>query len=152
MIVQVDLSAKIEQWSKDTAVALSNGIQGSILVDRRVKKAARDWLQDRYPDRIPSFYMYMVCAVLIYLLVRPELDQISHLEIDQDYPGTRSEDLIKNFLLNFLHRDDPSLRGGFISFRKVKGSRADILARRTFVGKEAADRAISLDEIKAAFN
>lgn len=150
-VVEVDLSAKVEQWSKDTAVAFSDGIEGSILVEKGVKKGAREWLRFRYPNRRPAYYRYLLFAAFIYLALQPFLDQIEHVCIDQDYTGERAEDLIKNFLLNFLHRDDPSLRGKFVSFRKVAGSQADLLARHIFEGKETADREIGLDDFKAVF-
>jgi hypothetical protein len=50
-VVEVDLSAKVEQWSKNTAVAFSDGIQGSILIESSIKRAARDWLRASRPNR-----------------------------------------------------------------------------------------------------
>lgn len=150
-IVYVDASAKVEQWTKDTAVAFSDGIEGSILVEKGTKREAREWLRFRYPNRSSAYYQYLLFASFIYLALLPFLDQIEHVCIDQDYTGKRAEDLIKNFLLNFLHRHDPSLRGKFISFRKVAGSKADLLARRIFTGEETADREISLEDFKAIF-
>ncbi len=150
-IVEVDLSAKVEQWSRNTAVAFSNGIQGSILIDKGVKRRARDWLRDRYPDRSKGFYRYLLFAAFVYLVTRPHLQQIRHMAIDRDYPGPHNEKLIKDFLLNFMHRDDPSLRGDFISFREVKGSQADILARTIYRGDKEPERRIKFEDIRAIF-
>lgn len=154
-VVQVDLSAKIEQWSKNTAVAFSDGIQGSVWISSRVKKDARDWLKVVYPKRRQSFYKYLLFAVVIYLLIKPYLRQIRQVVIDRDYSGRRSKEFITNFLFNFLQRDDPSLRGGFIDFQRVGGSKADLLARSIFEkgkrGEHGADREISLDDIQAVF-
>lgn len=149
-VVKVDLSAKIEQWSKNTAVAFSDGIQGSILIAPKVKRYVRDWLKTRYPSRRPAFYLYNLLAVFIYLLIKPYLQQIEQVVIDRDYPGKKSEGEIKSWLLHFLHRDNLSLRGDFISFQEVRGSTADILARRTFEKGRAAytGRKITVDEIK----
>jgi len=150
-VVEVDLSAKVEQWSKNTAVAFSDGIQGSILVESSVKRAARDWLRTRFPNRSKAFYRYNLLAAFVYLLIKPHLQQVEHVVIDKDYPGEKNEGLIKVFLLNLLHRDDPSLRGGFISFREVRGSAADILARRVYLGNEEADRKITIEDIQQLF-
>jgi len=150
-VVEVDLSAKVEQWSKDTAVAFSDGIQGSILVSSRVKREARDWLRDRYPNRSKGFYRYLLFAAFVYLLVQPHLRQIMRVIIDRDYPGQHPEAQIKGRLLQFLHRDDPSLRGEFISFREVKGSKADALARDVFRSRRKADRQITLNDIQQIF-
>lgn len=147
-VVEVDLSAKVEQWSKNTAVAFSDGIQGSILIESSIKRAARDWLKTWCPNRGTAFYQYNLLAAFVYLLIKPHLQQIEHVVIDKDYPGEKNEGLIKVFLLNLLHREDPSLRGRFISFREVKGSAADILARRVYLGDKEADRKIAIKDIQ----
>ena len=149
--IEVDLSAKVEQWSRDTAVAFSDGISESILVKKKVKKAARDWLHERYPNRSSTFHTHLFLATLIYIAIRPYLPEIRRIEIDDDYPGASSHDRIKNLLLNFLQTDKPSLRGNFIGFREVRGSSADILARRTYEGREEAKREINLNDIKKLF-
>ncbi len=146
--VFVDLSAKVEQWNKNTAVAFSNGIKGSILISKKVKKAARNWLKTEYPNHSTTFYCYNLLTVWIYLLLKPNLERIGHIVIDKDYPGQESEKLIKDFLLNFLHRDKPTLRGSFISFQEVRGSCADILARDIYQNKKEANRKITLEDIR----
>lgn len=148
--VSVDLSAKVEQWSKDTAVAFSDGINGSIFVNKKTKKAARNWVKTVYPNRKPTFYVYLLFAILIYLAIKLYVDKIRHIEIDQDYSGSQTEGDIKSWLLHLLHRHNPSLRGRFISFREIKGSNADILAREIFQEARPADRKIYLSDIKEA--
>lgn len=150
-VVEVDLSAKVEQWSSNTAVAFSDGIQGSILISSRVKRAVRDWLRIRYPGRRNAYYVYNLLAAFIYLLVKPYLEQIEQVVIDKDYSGEESERLIKVFLLNLLHRDDPSLRGKFISFREVRGEAADVLARKVYQEEKDADRRITVTEVQQLF-
>ena len=150
-VVEVDLSAKVEQWSKNTAVAFSDGIQGSILVESSIKRAARGWLRTWHPNRSKAFYRYNLLAAFVYLLIKPHLQQIEHVVIDKDYPGEKNEGLIKDFLLNLLHWEGPSLRGEFISFREVRGSAADILARRVYLGDKGADRKITVKDIQQLF-
>lgn len=150
-VVEVDLSAKVEQWSKNTAVAFSDGIQGSILVESSIKRAARRWLRTWHPNRSKAFYRHNLLAAFVYLLIKPHLQQIEHVVIDKDYPGKKNEGLIKDFLLNLLHWEDPSLRGEFISFREVRGSAADILARRVYLGDKGADRKITVKDIQQLF-
>lgn len=149
--VEVDLSAKLEQWTKNTAVAFSDGIQGTILITSRVKREAREWLRDRYPKRSKRFYRYLLFAALVFLAIQPHLQQIGHVIIDRDYPGQQPEGQIKSRLLQFLHREDPKLRGDFVSFRELKGARADILARDIYQRNKKADRLVSLDDIRQVF-
>lgn len=150
-VVEVDLSAKVEQWSKNTAIAFSDGIQGSILIESSIKRAARDWLRAWHPNRSKAFYRYSLLTAFVYLLVKPHLQQIEHVVIDKDYPGAKNEGLIKDVLLGLLHREDPSLRGEFISFQEVRGSAADILARRVYLGDKKADRKIAIKDIQQLF-
>ena len=147
----VDLSAKVEQWNKNTAVAFSDGINGTILISKKTKKTARNWLKIQYPNRSASFYRYSLLSALIYLLLKPNLQEIRLIVVDKDYPGEESENQIRSRLLQFFHREGFHLRGIIISFQEVKGSKADILARSVFVGERDTDREVSLNEIKAVF-
>jgi hypothetical protein len=149
--VLVDLSAKVEQWSKDTAVVFSDGIQGSALVSKKVKKQARDWLKAHYPKQKQAFYHYFLFAVFIYLLIRPYLPQIRRLVVDLDYPGEHSKRRIKDFLLDLLRHDQPGLRSHFLTFREVRGSKADQIARSIFKRRKVADRKIILQDIQTVF-
>jgi hypothetical protein len=149
-IVYVDASAKVEQWTRDSAIAIADGIQASILVKGKVKGKARNWLRARYPNRRRAFYVNLLFSILIYLVAEPHLKHIGHLCIDADYTDQDQE--IKSWLLHFLHRHDPTLRGEFISIHRVKGSKADLLAREIFEGKQTADRNVSLEEIVAVFD
>lgn len=146
--VAVDLSAKMEQWTKDTAVAFSDGIQGSILIRSRVKRRARRWLERRYPHRRSTYYTFLMLALAVYLLIRPHLDEIEHVVIDQDYPGRENEGEIKSWLFHLLHRDDPSLRGRFVRFREVRGTRADVLAREVYRGNKEPDQMVTLNDLQ----
>lgn len=69
----------------------------------------------------------------------------------RSFEPMKGSKLIKDFLLNFLHRDDPSLRGDFISFREVKGSQADILARAIYRGSKEAERRIRFEDFQVIF-
>ena len=151
-IVAVDLSAKVEQWNKNSVIAFSNGIQGSTFVSKKVKKASKDLLKIYYPHHGPAFYTFQLFAVFIYLTIQPYLQQIKKLHIDQDYSGKKTEGFIKDFLLNFLRRDIPSLRGNFIQFRKVGGSNADRLARDIYQDKKKADRSITFKQVQALWS
>lgn len=149
--VSVDCSAKVEQWSKDTALAFSNSVQGSVLVKKKVKQQARNWLKRHYPHRSSSFYTFQLFAAFVCLLIKPHLSAVERLQIDRDYPGQQTENILKAILLNFFQHINPSLRKGFIQFRGVKGSKADRLARSIFQQQQPADRIISFEEIQALF-
>lgn len=145
--ISVDMSAKVEQWSQNTVVVFSNGIQEARLVSHKVKQQARNWLKIKYPQRRQAFYHYLLFAVFIYVLIKPYLDKIDRIIIDQDYPGKLSEEAIKSWLFHFLRRQKSSLPKRFITFRAIKGSKADLLARQIFK-QGRCERHITLQEIQ----
>ncbi len=143
-IVYIDLSAKLEQWSCNSVVALSDGFSHTILVQSQVKQQARDLLIAQHGRKSVR---YRLLAAMIYLLVRDDLNNIRQIVIDRDYTGHQSEATIKNLLLHHLRRRIPDLDAGFVRFEEVRGSRADQLARRVYLRKQKADRVIRFEEL-----
>jgi hypothetical protein len=146
--IYVDLSAKVEQWSKDTAVAFSNdGIMAVRLVSSKTKRLMREHLQEQYPNHAASFYVYLINALVITVLIAPYIHHIDHIVIDQDYPGSRSKGMIELWMMNLIRRLRPQVRGGLVDFRNIKGSRADRLAREMYQRKRGVHGGITLDEM-----
>ncbi|MBX3054415.1 MAG: hypothetical protein KF753_23280 [Caldilineaceae bacterium] len=145
--VYIDLSAKIEEWSADSAIAMTNGGETVFLVRARVKRQARDWLKKSGNKRREAVYIYRLLSALVYLISAPELSNIELLIIDADYPGTRPAAAIRNELVPLLQRERRHFSGKRIRFQQVKGSKADRLARDVFRGKIQAQREITLEEI-----
>jgi hypothetical protein len=147
--VYIDLSAKLEQWAADTVIAMADGGETVLIVPATVKRAARDWLkeEDRH-SRQEAVYLYRLLAVLVSLIVWPELDTIDGIVIDDDYPGPGPAAAIKNELIPLLKRQRQSFMGRQVFFQRVKGLRADRLARRVFLSKQREGRVITLQEIQ----
>jgi hypothetical protein len=59
----VDLSAKIEQWTKDSAVAISNGESKVYLVTARVKQKLRMQLANKYDAKTLKYRMLALLGV-----------------------------------------------------------------------------------------
>jgi hypothetical protein len=144
MIVRVDLSAKVERWEQDSAVAACNGLARVYLIPGKVKQQLRQWLFSRYRRNSAT---YRAFALFVYLAIREDLGSIEQVVIDQDYSGAGVEGTIKNLLLDLLRADRPEVTAGFIRFENVADSRADVFAREAFQRKRAADRTISFDEL-----
>jgi hypothetical protein len=143
-IVYVDLSAKVEQWNKDSAIALCNDVQRVCLVTSKVKRQLRQQLMQRHGKKSLTFRML---AVLIYFLLRGEMHHVHQVVIDRDYSGSQAEATIKALLLDLLYRDRPDLNSGFIRFENVAGNNADLFARETFQGKRKPDQVVTLKEL-----
>jgi hypothetical protein len=143
--VYVDLSAKVEQWVRDSAVVMANEQQQrAFLVPHNVKQKARRLIKKLYGAKSDR---YRLLTVLVYLVVRESLDTIDLIVIDKDYDGPQAEATIKNLLLALIRINKPDATSGMIIFENVKGSKADKLAKRIYDGKATAERVVSYEEI-----
>lgn len=145
-VAYVDMSAKVEQWSWNSAIAISNGRSRVYLIQGRVKQAVRQFLIRLYGEKSIEYRMF---ALLVFLIVQDEVADISQLIIDRDYTGNEAEATIKNLLLPMLRLNRPSANAGFIRFENVRGSKADKLARKVYAGEVKADKKISYIEVEA---
>jgi hypothetical protein len=66
----VDLSAKLEQWTKDSALAVADGAHYVYLVPSSVKQLARQQLTTIYGRQSVRYWLL---AALVYLAVRDGL-------------------------------------------------------------------------------
>lgn len=144
-IVYVDLSAKVEQWDKDSAIALCNDVQRVYLITRKVKRQLRQRLLERHGKKSLTFRML---AILVYLMLRDDLAHVRQVVIDRDYSGSQAEATIKTLLLDLLYRHKPGLHGGFIRFENIAGHNADVFARETFQGNRKPDRVVTFRELE----
>jgi hypothetical protein len=141
----VDLSAKIEQWTKDSAVAVSNGESKVYLVTARVKQKLRLQLAARYDAKTLK---YRILALLVYLAIRDDLANIKQVVLDQDYTGNAAETTVRNILLSLLQRQNPSITPAFVRFQRVRGSSADKMARDVYMRQKPPTRKIGFAELE----
>lgn len=142
--VTVDISAKIEAWDKPSVIAVANDHTRALLVTAETKQAAARLLKGNAEQP-----QYVLMAVLTYLLVRPELDRLSSITLDQDYSGEVAERRILRRLLSLLRQDRPKLKARALRMKNVAGSAADRLAREVYRGLQLPDGEITLAEIEA---
>lgn len=145
MVVYVDMSAKVEDWNADSAVAVSNGISHAYLIPAKVKQNARRLVTELYSNKSVTYRLF---ALFIYIAVKDNLRNVRQIVIDKDYSGEAVEVTIKNLLLNLLRRNKPDTDSGFIRFANVKDSRADILAREAFQRKVTSVKVVTWSEIE----
>ena len=111
-VVYIDMSAKLEQWSVDSVIAMTDGGETVLIVPARVKRQARDWLKaaDK-KERAEAIYIYRFLAILVYMIAGPELEGIESIVIDRDYPGIEPATKIKNELVPLLRQRRPDFTG-----------------------------------------
>ena len=141
----VDLSAKVDHWTKDSAVAVSNDGCHVFLASGKVKQKARLRIRSRHGEKSEQ---YRLLAALIYVAISTDLPTLAYVVIDQDYSGAAAEATIKNFLLELLHRDRADITSGFIRFAKLRGTRADRMAKRVYDGKTKPDHNLKFSELE----
>lgn len=143
MIIEVDQSGKIENTNKNTIIAFSNEIFGSILILAKDKREIQKIFRKIGKPRI---FVYKLFAILIFLLVKKHLKKIDQIIIDEEYPGKSI--LIKDYLLREIRKVRPNFSKENISFRTVgKKSKAHYLAYGVAIGKKLADKTVSVKEI-----
>lgn len=142
--VFVDVSAKIETWEKVSVVVVANGHSNALRLPAYVKKAMRDALRGGLEPP-----QYVIFAAAIYLTLRPYLSQIKRIRVDLDYSGASAERTIRRLLVEMIRRDVPGFRGSEIRLEEVSGTRADILARQCYRGKQPVNGEISLADMRA---
>ena len=143
-LLYVDLSAKAEQWTNASAVAAANGHTYTILVGSRAKQRARQMIRERHGARMEQ---YRLLAILVYLVIKPDLPNLNYVVIDKDYAGEYAESQIKYFLLQLITIDKPDATAGMIHFQSVKGKTADKLAKQVFDGYVRPNRNVSTEEL-----
>jgi hypothetical protein len=147
-VFYVDVSAKIENWTADSVVALTNGSARVLVVPAKVKQEARAWLRRRYPNRNGTYHALILLAVLISLIIEPDLDSAEYIVIDEDYSGAAIHAKLKTELAPLLRQRRPDFSSGRIQFQRVKGTKADRLAREVFLMRSRRKyRHVTFEEI-----
>ena len=115
MRVEIDQSGKFEATKEDTVLALSNGVEMSVLVSRSVKRSCIQELRSR-GHAGQKFYTQLFATGLFFLL-RNYSDNLSQVIIDTEYTGKERQ--IKEHLINLLRRAHCRIIPEAIQFRQI---------------------------------
>lgn len=143
MIIEIDQSGKIENTSKNTIIAFSNNIFGSLLITGKDKREIQKIFR-----RVgkPKVFIYRLFAILIFILIKKHIKRIDQIIIDLEYPG--KSNLIKNYLLQEIKKEQIEFLSGDISFKRIgKKSKAHYIAYGVAIGKKLPDRRVSVKEV-----
>jgi hypothetical protein len=145
MNIFIDQSSKIEYTSQNTVIAYSNGKQKAILIKAKDKREIQEIFRQAGK---PDMFVYRTFAVLIYLLIKKELKEITHIAIDKEYIG--KESLIKNFLLEVIRKNGKDFPPEDISFVLVgKKHGCHKKAIGVYRGDQTADIIVERKEVLA---
>ena len=143
MKIYIDQSGKVEYTSQSTVVAFSNGKTKTLVIKAVDKRYIQNYF--RLAGK-PDIFTYKTFAVLIFLLVKDDLEKISCLVIDIEYPG--KNDLIKNFLIELLKKNGVNMGKIEVNFLLV-GKHVDchIQALTVHRGHAKPDKVVKTEDI-----
>src|SRR5690242_2289389 len=100
MHADIDMSGRIEETNRATAVGLANGVSFCVYISGVEKRKAIAILKERYPDRDVALIHILIFTVLLYYVLQPHIERLSLVTIDLEYMG--HDALIKNRVLTLL--------------------------------------------------
>lgn len=143
MEIEIDQSGKIENTSKNTVIAFSNKIFGSIFISTKDKREIQKIFRGAGKSRI---FVYKLFAILIFLLIKKHLKNIDQIIIDDEYPGKGH--LIKNFLFQEIKKRNSDFSPNDIIIKRIgKKSRAHYVAYGVATAKKLPDKRVTIKEI-----
>ena len=117
MHISVDQSPRIENWTKNSAIAFSNGTQKVLIITSQLKREALALLLKR--GKTEDTAKWMIFAAGIFLLVRDDLSKIQKITIDQDFDARTMNNLC-HWLWQKIKRSKPRFALDDIDFRSIK--------------------------------
>ena len=125
MRVEIDQSGQIGKFNTDTVLALANGERLAIVIPAAVKRAAHEYLREKYRE-IREPYLRIFAASL-FLLLKDYANKYDQIVIDEEFTGKWST--IKAFLVGYLRKLYPQFNPNVLQWRRIgKRSRAHELA------------------------
>jgi len=136
--VLVDQSGKVEETSRCTVLAFSNGRDYSIKITSRTKRQLQEMFRRRGQGRL---YIDRTFSALLFLLLRDFLTRNDVVVIDLEYDG--HDRLIKDILSEMFGSNLPEIRFETLG----DGSQAHALANKVFKGKKLPEKIFTLSEV-----
>ena len=150
MQAEVDMSGRIEETNRPTALALANDVTECILISGRDKRMAIQALKQIKPERERKQIHVLIFSTLLYLLLSDYFTAAGVILIDSEYPGY--EAVIKNRVMSLCHNEGIEVNKDQIAFGQVgKKSPAHALAYSVYTNKIRPDRRISGQDILQVF-
>lgn len=140
MKIVIDQSGKIEQTSKPTVIAFSNGLHGGVYVPAKEKRRVLQLLRKQ---SLQHYFPVHVFAVVVLLVIKQYQLFSQSIMIDTEYTGKDST--IRDFLVMHGMNGD-RIQFGFIG----KKSTAHVIALKMFRDKKGV--VISAEQIISFFS
>ena len=148
MYADVDMSGRIEETNRPTALGLANGLQYSILISAREKRLAIATLGHVYPHWKRRLIHVRLFSTTLYMLLQNHIKQVELVTVDPEYPGHERD--IKDWVITLCRRQGLRVFADQITFRNVgKKSPAHHLAYGVYKGQYQPDQVITAKDVLA---
>lgn len=143
---EVDMSGKIEETNKPTALALAGHINISLYISATEKQKILKALRAARPKWSRTKINVYVFSVLLFFLLRDDIEKIDLVTIDLEYTG--HDGIIKDRVMTFCQREKIFVYKEQITFASVtKKSPSHQLAYDVFRGKTKSDLLILAQDV-----
>ena len=150
MQADIDMSGRIEETNRPTAIALANGISSCVLITAAEKRKVIRTLKKQQPERDVNLLHIFVFTVLLYYLVQPFMKRLTQVRIDLEYPG--HDAVIKNRVLTLCRNAGIEVEKDQITIGQVgKKSPAHKLAYSVYLKKRKPDQVITAEDVLLLF-
>lgn len=147
---EVDMSGKIEETNKPTALALAGRVNFTLYISATEKQKLLKALRAAQPKWSRAKISTFIFATLLYFLLRDHIQKASFVTIDLEYTG--HDGVIKNRLIYHCHQAGIPVYKEQITFASVtKKSPSHKLAWRVFKGIDSPNLVISAHDVLDLF-
>jgi hypothetical protein len=146
MQADVDMSGRIEETNRPTALALANGVTVCVWISGRDKWAVIEALQKDKPERERKFIHVRVFSTLLFLLLKDHIRKLSQVRIDLEYVGHEPD--IKDWVMTLCRRAGIAVHRDQITFGQIgKKSPAHTVAYEAFKGISRPGKIVTAEEL-----
>lgn len=146
MQAEVDMSGRVEETTRPTVLALSDGLTFSIRIAAGQKRILLHELRGHKPHWGETQVNVSIFSVLLYLLLKDNIEQLNLVMVDPEYPGHEPD--IKDRVMTLCRRQGIVVYKDQIAFGSVrKRSPAHKLALRVYQGYMPPDRIITAEDV-----
>lgn len=146
MHADIDMSGRIEETNRATALGLANGVSFCVYISGSDKQKVIAILKKRYPDSTITHIHVLIFTVLLYYVLQPHIERFSLVTVDLEYTGHDS--LIRNRVVTLLRNAGLSVEKDQLTIAQVgKKSPSHELAYGVYKGKKKADRVLTAADI-----
>ena len=148
MHADVDMSGRIEETNRPTALGLANGMSYSVLISAREKRRAIATVGQLYPHWRRRLIHVRLFSTTLYLLLQSHMHQVDLVTIDPEYPGHERD--IKDWVLTLCRRQGLRVYADQMAFQRVgKKSPSHRLAYGVYKGQYKPNQVITAEDLLA---